>query len=135
MRTLATILTGLAFLIAIAATIYLLNAPLYHYVETSQTVGGEQTTTQGTATLVEGNGTRVIYQLLGVTLVSGVPLLVALVRPALRLQRVVTWLCALLLLAYAIAGSFTVGLAYMPSALLLLIAAVATLFIRKGADR
>jgi hypothetical protein len=127
MRTLATILSGLAFLACTAATIYLLNAPFYRTV----TESAEQSI-QGTATLVEANGTWVINQLLLVTLVSGVPLFVALRRSPL--QRLVTWVSALLLMAYSIAGSFTIGLAFMPSAILLLIAAIATLFIRKGAD-
>jgi hypothetical protein len=127
MRTLATILSGLAFLACTAATIFLLNAPLYRTV----TESAEQSI-QGTATLVEANGTWVINQLLLVTLVSGVPLFVALRRSPL--QRLVTWVSALLLMAYSIAGSFTIGLAFMPSAILLLIAAIATLFIRKGAD-
>ena len=131
MRTLATILSGLAFLTSIAATIYLLNAPLYQYVKVVHTESGEETI-QGTATLVEENGNWVVNQLVGVTLVSGVPLFVALRRSAL--QRLVTWVSALLLMAYSIAGSFTIGLAFMPSAILLLIAAMATLFIRKGAD-
>jgi hypothetical protein len=131
MRTLATMLSGLAFLVSIAATIYLLNAPLYQYVRVVDTASDGETI-RGTATLVEVNGTRVVIQLLVVTLVSGVPLFVALARPAL--QRLVTWVSALLLLAYSIAGSFTIGLAFMPSAILLLIAAIATLFIRKGAD-
>ena len=131
MRTLSTILCGLAFLAAIGATIYLLNVPLYQYEKTVLTESGEQTI-QGTVTLVEVNGTWVIYQLLAVTLISGVPLFAALRQPAH--QSLVTWVCALLVLAYSIAGSFTIGLAYMPSAILLLITAAATLFIRKSAD-
>jgi hypothetical protein len=131
MRTLAMILSGLAFLVSVAATIYLLNAPLYQHVETVLTESGEKTI-QDTATLVEVNGSWVVYQLCAVTLVSGVPFFVALRRSAL--QRIVTWVSALLLMAYSIAGSFSIGLAFMPSAILLLIAAIATLFIRKGAD-
>jgi hypothetical protein len=131
MRTLATILSGLAFLASIAATIYLLNAPLYQYVRVIDTARDGETI-RGTATLVEVNGTRVVIQLVVVTLVSGVPLFVALRQSAL--QRQVTWVSALLLMAYSIAGSFTIGLAFMPSAILLLIAAIATPFIRKSAD-
>jgi hypothetical protein len=127
LRTLATILSGLAYFASIAVTFYLLNAPLYQHVTESV-----EQTIQGTATLVEVNGTWVVNQLFGVTLASGVPLFFALRRSAL--QRLVTWVSALLLMAYSIAGSFTIGLAFMPSAILLLIAAIATLFIRKGAD-
>jgi len=129
MRTLATLLSGLAFLVSVAATIYLLNAPLYQYVSVTASDGE---TIRGTATLVEVNGTWVVYQLCAVTLVSGIPLFVALRWSAL--QRIVTWLSALLLTGYSILGSFSIGLAFMPSAILLLIAAIATLFIRKGAD-
>jgi hypothetical protein len=127
MRTLATILSGLALLASIAATILLLIAPLYQHVTESS-----EETIQGTATLVEVNGTWVVNQLIGVTLASGVPLFVALRRSAL--QRLVTWVSALLVVAYSIAGSFTIGLAFMPSAILLLMAAIATLFIRESAD-
>jgi hypothetical protein len=128
LRTLATIVSGLALLASIAATIYLLNAPLYQVVETHCTESGCETI-QGTRTLVEANGSRVIILLTLITLASGVPFVVSLTLP--RLQRLVTWVFALLILAFSIIGSFTIGLAYMPSAILLLIAAVLTLFIRK----
>jgi hypothetical protein len=127
MRALATILSGLAFLAVVAATVYLLTAPLYQHVTTAITENGEETV-QSTATLVEVNGTWVVFALIGVTLVSGLPLLAALRRSAS--QRLVTWACTLLLLAYSIAGSFTIGLFFMPGAVLLLLAAIATLFIR-----
>ena len=42
MRTLATILSGLAFLASIAATIYLLNAPLNQHVKIVQTESGNE---------------------------------------------------------------------------------------------
>lgn len=125
MRTIATILSGLAFLASIAATTYLLNAPLYQ-------VGGSEELPQDTMTLVEMNGTWVINQLVAAILVSGVPFFVALWWSAM--QRLVTWICTLLLLAYSIAGSMTVGLFFMPGAVLLLLAAIATLFIRRSTD-
>ena len=125
-------LSGLAFLTSIAASIYLLYAPFYQYVSVINTAGDEETI-HGTATLVEVNGTWVAVLLVVVTLVSGVPLLLALRRSAL--QPMVTWLSALLLMAYSIAGSFTIGLVFAPSAILLLIAAIATLFLRKDVDR
>ena len=131
MRTLATILSGLAFLLSVAATIYLLIAPFYQHIETVYTQSGTQYV-KGTATLVEVNGARVAIQLIVVTVVSGLPLLVALRRSAF--QRPVTWVSALPLMAYSIAGSMTIGLAFMPGSFLLLIAAIATLFIRKDAD-
>lgn len=130
MRILAVILSGLAFSIAIAMTVYLLNAPVYQSETTVLTEGGEETI-RDTATLLEVNGARVVVQLLGVTLVSGMGFLVALRRSAW--QRLVTWASALLLMAYSILGSMTIGLAFMPSAVLLLLAAICTLFIRRDA--
>lgn len=130
-RTLTTILSSLALLASIVATIYLLNTPFYQTIKTVHTERGEQTI-QGTATLVEANGTWVINQLVAVTLISGVPLFVAFRRSAS--QRVVTWVSTLLLIAYSIAGSMTVGLFFMPGAILLLLAAIVTLFMRKDAD-
>ena len=130
MRRLSTILSGLALLASAAATLYLLSAPFYQGIETVQTESGSDTI-QVTKTLAEVNGPRVVYLLVGVTLASSAPLFVALRRPVL--QRLVTWVSALLLMAFSILGSFTIGLFFMPSAILLLTAAIVTLFIRKNA--
>jgi len=127
-RTLATIISGLALLASIAVTIYLLNAPLYQGVETHCTESGCETI-QTTRTLVEENGSWARILLTLVTLASGVPFVVSLTLP--RFQRLATWVFALLILAFSIIGGLSIGLAYMPSAILLLIAAVLTLFIRK----
>ena len=128
-RTLATILCGLAFITSIAVTIQLLNVPLYHGFESHCTVNGCETI-QSTQTLVAVNGARVIGRLALVTLVSGAPLFVTLRRSSA--QRLVTWVCTLLLMAYSIAGSMTIGFAFMPSAILLLLAAIVTLFIHQA---
>lgn len=128
MRKLAIILSGLALFMSAAVTVYLLITPQYQFEETVVTENGYDTI-QGTKTLVEVNGTRAVYLLIGVTLASGVPLLVALTRPSS--QRLATWLFALLLLTFSILGSLSIGIAFMPSAILLLIAAIITIFIRK----
>jgi len=133
MKTIATVLSGLALLISIAATIFLLNAPSYWGIETTCTESGCETI-QTTKTLAEANGRWVVNQLALVTLVSGAPLFAVVFR-RLTLQRWVTWVSALLLLAYSIAGSLTIGLAFMPTALLLLIVGIITLFIHKDAEK
>ena len=122
------VLSGLAIVIAIAATIFLLKAPLYTGVETSCTESGCETI-ETTQTLVEANGSWVIYQLITVVLVSSLPLLTAFARPAI--QRSITWISALLLLVYSIVGALSIGLAFMPSAILLLIAGILTPFTGK----
>jgi len=61
MRIWATALSGLALLISIAATISLLNTPLYKGFETSCIVSGCETIVT-TQTLVEANWAKVVYQ-------------------------------------------------------------------------
>jgi hypothetical protein len=131
-RKLVTFLCGVAFLASAAMALFLPFAPLYQYEEITLTESGRETV-QGTATLLEVNGSRVLIQLVAVSMISGLPLLAALRRSAR--QRILTWLAALLLLAYSIAGGLTIGLAFMPSAILLLVAAMVTLFIRKSHDQ
>ena len=133
MRTIAIILSALAFLVTITTAVSLVNAPMYQHMETTLTAGGQQETTQTTATLLEVNGRQVVVQFVVVALVSGIPFFVILKRSTS--QRLLTWISALLLLAYSIAGSFTIGLFFMPGALLLLITALITFFISKDTDR
>jgi len=128
MRILATVLSGLAFLISIATTISLLNAPLYRGFETSCTESGCETI-ETSQTLVEMNGSGVVYQLIVVILISSLPFLAAFARPAVQCP--ITWGAALIVLTYSIIGSLSIGLAFMPSAILLLIAGILTLFIHK----
>jgi len=125
LRKLAMGLSFLALLSAAAATISLLNVPYYNVTETVQTESGYDSV-QVTKTLVSVNGRRVVYLLIMVTLASGVPFIVALMKPSL--QRMVTWIFALLLLVFSIAGSFTIGLFFMPSVILLIFAGIVTLF-------
>ena len=133
MKITAAVLSGLALLLSVAATFYLLDAPLYQGTETSCTESGCETI-ETTKTLVEANGRWVVNLLIGVTLVSGAPLFVLVFR-RLTLQRWITWISALLLLVFSVAGALTIGMAFMPSALLLLVAGVLTLLIgRKGMD-
>ena len=132
MKTLAMILSGLAFLITAAATLYVLNLPVYKGIETVHTESGT-TTIETTKTVAEANGPWVVYLLIGLTLISGVPLFIAFTRPTLL--RLVMWVSMLLLMAFSILGAFTIGLAFMPGAILLLAGAILTLFIRKDTAR
>ena len=125
-RKLATILSALALLASAAATILLLSLQVYQGTVTEVTESGS-VTFQTTKTLVGVNGYRAAYLLIGVTLASGIPLLAALFKPAL--QPVMTWVFGLILLAFAIAGSLSIGSAYLPGALLLVAAALLTRFI------
>ena len=137
LRKPAMILSGLALLISVLGTISLLNASVYESTE-SHCIGicgvndnctETCETTQIRTTLVEENGLGVLVLPITATLVSGIPFIVVLRRSAL--QRLLTWVSALLFLAYSIAARFTIGYIFIPSAILLLIVAFLTLFIRK----
>lgn len=128
MRRLATVLSGTSFLGAWVSTVYLLTVPVYQGIQTSSgTESGRVVSQQVTQTLLEATGPWVIGILGSVALLSGVLLLTALRTP--WLQRSATWVTALLLLAFSIVTGFSVGSAFLPSAMLLLLSAVATLFI------
>ena len=131
MRRLATALGGLAFLWAGAATFYLLTAAGYEDVSTSVALAEGTVDAQGvTTSLVSANGPWVVGLLGGVSLLAALPLGVALAYP--QGQRATTWSVALLLLGFSIVSGFSVGLFYLPSAVLLLASAIVTVFVRAG---
>lgn len=131
MRTLTAIFSGLALILSIIATTLLSTSPLYQGYEKHCTDSGCETI-ESTKTLAEANGPGAVIQLVVVTLFSGAPLLYTLRKSTS--QSLVTWVTTLLLFAYSIAGSMTVGLFFVPSTFLLLIAAVISLFIRRDVD-
>ena len=134
MRRLATALSAVAFLGACAATIYLLTAANYEGVSTGAVLsGGSTEPIRVTRSFVSVNGFGVIGLLLGVTLVAGVPLGIALAWP--RNQQAATWSTALLLLGFSIISGFWVGLLFLPSAAVLLGAAIVTVFFRSTTRR
>lgn len=79
MKAVAAILCALALILSIVATVSLLNASLYRGIETSCTENGWETV-ETTQTLVEMNGSWVVYQLGVVILISGLPLFALMFR-------------------------------------------------------
>ena len=102
MRKITVFLNLLALLSAAWMTYQLLTRPMYTGIETITTESGT-TTVETSQTLVEVNGRWVFYNLVGLVIASGVPLLASLVWPPS--QRWVTWLFAILLLVYSIKPS------------------------------
>jgi hypothetical protein len=92
-----------AFALAIAGSVGFLLLPVY-------TSTGNGPTTHDT--LVEVNGSDTLILLAIPVVLTAVPLLAPQHRRAIGA-------CAFLLTAFAILGSWTIGLAYLPSALLL----------------
>ncbi len=133
MRRLATALGALAFLWACAATVYLLTTAGYEGISTSSALsGGGGEGQRITASLVAVNGPWVVGLLVGVSLLAGMPLGVALAHP--DGQGATTWSAGLLLLGFSIVSGFSVGLFYAPSAMLLVTSAIVTLFIHGGSS-
>lgn len=120
-RRLSVILSSLAVLAAGAATAYLLFA--------SQGAGGGAGVPAPKA-LGEVDGPRMLLLLLGATGVSAVPLIAILSLP--RAALFPSWTAALALLAFSALGGFTGGLFYLPSALLLLLAATVVSVARRS---
>ena len=74
--------------------------------------------TQSTATLIEVNGWSVLPIVLAPVAISGAGLLaVMLAVPGSVLRRAPLGISALLLLGFCIAGSFSIGMFYLPAAL------------------
>lgn len=129
MRRLATLLSGLAFLVAGAAVARLLTIPVYAGVRTSAGPGAESAPPERVAaTLAAVNGPWVIALLVAVALLAGLPLLAAFRFP--HAQRAATWTAALLMLAFSVITGFSVGPWFWPSTVLLLSAAVVSLFMK-----
>jgi hypothetical protein len=123
MRRLALTLDALAFLWACAATVYLVLAAGHQGVSTISALTASDVEAQRvTVSLVSAEGVWVVGLLLGVTLLAGLPLGVGLALPVAR--PTTTWTAGLLLLGFAIVSGFSLGLFYLPSAVLLVVAGV-----------
>ena len=125
MRRLATALSALAFLWALAATVYVLAGVGYEGISTGFALtGGREEPGPGVVSLASATGVWIVALLAGVTLLAGMPLGVALSHPAG--QRATTWSAGLLLLGFSVVAGFTVGPFYLPCAIVMLAAAAAT---------
>lgn len=125
MRRLATALSALGFLWALAATVYILSGGGHEGISTSFTLaGGQRELGRGGVSLVSAEGVWLVGLLSGLTLIAGMPLGVALSYP--EGQRITTWGAGALLLGFSVTTAVTVGLFYVPCAVVLLAAASAT---------
>lgn len=122
MRRLSLALSGLGFLWALAATIYLLTGAGYESFSTDAALpGGGETVGHMSVSLVSANGPWVVALLSIVTLLAGIPLGVGLAHP--RGHRGTTWTFGLLIVGFSIVAGFSVGLTYLPVGLVLIAAA------------
>ena len=111
-----------------AAGLWFVFGPVYQGVSGTSSVPGEPAgeVTRHTATLVEVNGLYVLWLLLIPVLLSGLALLVIRLTDAGQARRkALLWISALALLALCLVGILSIGLFYLPTAMALLVAAVA----------
>lgn len=122
MRRLAMGISVLAVAAAVAAALYLTLADFYTSQSCSMTAGSDRVvcTVSDGSTLLEENGRRVLW-LLAVPIVAtaGVAAVIASGLPAWP-----GWIVALLLLSASIMTALTIGLFFLPAALLSLLAMV-----------
>ena len=108
--------------------LYMVFGPVYQGVSVDPSLPGEPhgQATRYTETLVEANGPWVLWLLLIPVLLSGLPLVsIRFTHPGQARRRVLLWTPAVVLLAFCAVGIASIGMLYLPTALALLIAAIA----------
>lgn len=124
----AAISAWVAHALAWAAGIYFVFAPVYQGVSATSSMPGEPAgeVTRHTTTLLEVNGLWVLWLLFIPILLSGLALLAIRFTDAGQARRkALLWAPALALLALCVVGILSIGLFYLPTALALLVAAIA----------
>jgi hypothetical protein len=124
MRRLSLILAGLAFVWACAVTVHVLQASSQTGMTISAVVAGIAADAHPVAPpLSSANGVWVTGLLVGISMLSGVPMGVALTYPPV--QRATAWTIGCMLLGFCLLGGLSLGLPYLPSAILVFGVAVA----------
>ncbi|MCH7706302.1 MAG: hypothetical protein IIB33_04575 [Chloroflexi bacterium] len=123
-RNPALISVGIAHLLAWVVGLWFVLGPVYQGV--TVTLGGTVSyTTRDAATLIEVNGLRVLPLLMTPVALTGLALLTALWTEVGRARRkVLLWVSAVLLLGFCAVSIFSIGLFYLPAALVLMASAI-----------
>jgi len=119
---LAVLLFGLGFAWAAVGSVHLLISTPYLGIGTVPSDYSDPPLGQLTVSLASANGVWTVGLLSLVTIASGLPFGVALTHS--NGQRSVGWTIGVLVLAFSMIGGFSVGLTYLPAALLVLAGAV-----------
>ncbi len=120
--------------LAWSAFVLLIFVPFYQGESITATPGGTNPTqpVESTATLIAVNGWGVVPIVLAPVAISGVGLLGLTLAVSGSLQRRITLgFSALLLLGFCIAGSFSIGMFYLPAALAMAVSAAIGFIQRK----
>ena len=119
--------TGIAHALAWVVVIWLAFGPIYQGTSVVPVGPGETPNepTRTSASLIEVNGWQVLPILLVPAALTGLALLTVLFTHTGQARRkTLLWLLTALLLVFYILGSFTIGIFYLPSALVLLLTAI-----------
>ena len=124
LKRFAMILGAVAFLWACGATVYVLLASSEAGIAASSMIAASgDTAKRMPPPLATANGVWMTGLLIGVTLLAGIPMGIAMAHPAG--QRRTAWMAGLLLLGFCLISGFFVGLLYLPSTILLIAAGAA----------
>ena len=113
----------LAWIVALGLTF----GPVYQGVSGAAVIPGDVSSeyTRVSATLIDINGLRVLPLLMAPVVLTALALLAVLLTDAWSAKRkVLVWVSAVLLLVFCGVGSFSIGLFYLPAALVLVLSAV-----------
>jgi hypothetical protein len=113
-------LAGLAFSVALLAFVYLTFGDTYSGQVCNVSPGGTSECASESSTLIEENGSRVLIPLAIPVIVTG--LIAATLAGMIELPRPAVWLIAGGLLGFCLLTGFSIGLFFLPAALLLVIA-------------
>lgn len=126
-RNPAVLSTGIAHGLAWGVVIWLAFGPVYQGASVAPVGPGETPNepTTSSASLIEVNGWQVLPILLVPSALTGLALLTVLLPHTGQTRRkVLLWVLAVLLLVFCVLVSFSIGIVYVPSALLLLLTAI-----------
>ena len=105
----------ISLLLAVVASVLSFTLPLYRQQTGFQRLGEPATVQVRRATLSSVNGPSVSYLLAIPVIIAGVPLLLRF-----RTARIIS---AVLLMSFAVIGAASIGLFYVPSAIMMILAA------------
>lgn len=110
---------NVAILLGLIATLWLLLAPSYSWSSESQTAGGVASSREtGTSTLLDVNGLSALIPVLVPMVLLGA----AAVGRRSAARRAITFTAAIVLTAFVMIASFSIGLFFLPAAVALWVA-------------
>lgn len=124
-RNFTWLLGTVAVVLAVAASLFLALWPTYRGETVSAGSGGQEQVVRTTATLIEINGYRVISLLvLPIVLTVAGLLSIRMMDYRSLWGKIAIWAPTIILWVFVAAGSFSIGLLYLPAAVVLLVSAI-----------